>query len=137
MEVFRDCKETTRINGVRIYLQATTIADIANTEGTLITNYSFGAGRHSRTTENPRQSTHAWPQQEPRPGQKSWKAWREAIQLTLSRDGKTQTLRQPLGEWIIKQEQKDRNGTGTQTQRQESCYQEREQTFTYTKQQPR
>jgi hypothetical protein len=95
MDVFRDCNDTIRINRVRIYLQATTIADITNAEGAKITNYAFG-GRYSRTSENPRKSTHAWPRQ-PRPGPKSWKAWREAVQLTLSRDGKTQTLRQPLG----------------------------------------
>jgi hypothetical protein len=91
------------INRVRIYLQATTIADITNAEGSKICNYAFG-GRHSRTSKSPRKSTHEWPRQ-PRPGPKSWKAWKEAIQLTLSIDGKTQTLRRPLGDWILHQAQ--------------------------------
>jgi hypothetical protein len=101
MEVLRECQDTKRINRVRIYLQATTIADITNAEGSKICDYAFG-GRHSRTSESPRKSTHEWPRQ-PRPGPKSWKAWREAIQLTLSTDGKSQKLRHPLGDWIIHQ----------------------------------
>ena len=60
MDVLRECQDTVRINRVRIYLQATTIADIANAEGTHITEVSFG-GRNSRTKENLRQSTHQWP----------------------------------------------------------------------------
>jgi hypothetical protein len=92
-----------RINRVRIFLQATTIADIANAEGTHITEYAFG-GRNSRTAENPRQTTHEWPRQ-PRPGPKAWKAWREALQSHLSTDGKIRRMRQPLGKWKIAQSQ--------------------------------
>jgi hypothetical protein len=103
-------------------LQATTIADITNAEGSKISNYEFG-GRHSRTSENPRKSTHEWPRQ-PRPKPKSWKAWREAIQFTLSSNGKNQTLRQPLGEWTIEQAQTRKNGTGILTPQQESYSQE-------------
>jgi hypothetical protein len=69
MDALRDCNDTIRINRVRIYLQASTIADITNAEGTHIMEYSFG-GRNSRTTENPRKSTHQWPRQ-PRPGPKA------------------------------------------------------------------
>jgi hypothetical protein len=53
MDVLRECHDTARINRVRIFLQASTIADITNAEGTHITEISFG-GRNSRTTENPR-----------------------------------------------------------------------------------
>jgi hypothetical protein len=36
MDVLRECHDTARINRVRIYLQATTIADVKNAEGTHI-----------------------------------------------------------------------------------------------------
>jgi hypothetical protein len=77
--------------------------------GTNITKYSFG-GRNSRTTENPRKSIHEWPQQ-PRPGPKAWKAWREALQLKLSVDEKSRRLRQPLGKLTTsrKNTQQERN----------------------------
>ena len=55
MDALRTSQDAMRINRVRIYLQATTIADIANAEGTHITEYVFG-GRNSRTAENPRQT---------------------------------------------------------------------------------
>jgi hypothetical protein len=101
MDVLRNCNDTIRINRVRIYLQASTIANITNAEETHITEYSFG-GRNSRTTENPRKSTHQWPRQ-PRPGPKSWKAWTTALQQEVSTDGKKK-LRQPLGKWIVSQQ---------------------------------
>jgi hypothetical protein len=101
MDTLRDCHDTIRINRVRIYLQATTIADITNAEETYITEYSFG-GRNSQTTENPRKSIHEWPRQ-PRPGPKAWRAWREALQLKLSVGGKSRRLRQPLGKWTTSQ----------------------------------
>ena len=90
MDVLRNCNDTPKINRVKIYLQATTIADITNAEGTYITEFSFG-GQNSRNAENPRRSTHEWPRQ-PRPGPKSWKAWREALQAILSKDGKNRQL---------------------------------------------
>ena len=102
MDVLRTSQDTMKINRVRIFLQATTIADITNAEGTHITEYAFG-GRNSRTTNNPRRTTHEWPRQ-PRPGPKSWKAWREAIQQHLSIDGKISKLRQPLEKWILPQQ---------------------------------
>ena len=101
MDALRDCTDIVRVNRVRIYLQATTIADIANAEGTHITEYSFG-GRNSRSTENPRRSTHQWPRQ-PRPGPKSWKVWKNALQQVLSIDGKSRKLRQSLGKWTLPQ----------------------------------
>ena len=71
-----------RINGCRIFLQATTIADITDAEGTKINDYAWG---HKTTTKqqpiNPRQSKHEWPRQ-PRPGPKLWKAWRSALKST-------------------------------------------------------
>ena len=85
-----------------MYLQASTIADITNAEGTHITEYSF-RGRNSRTTENPRKSTHQWPRQ-PRPGPKSWKAWTTALRQKLSTNRKNRKLRQPLGKWIVPQQ---------------------------------
>jgi hypothetical protein len=50
MDVLRNCQETTRVNRVRIFLQATTIADITDAEGTHISEYAFG-GRNSRTAK--------------------------------------------------------------------------------------
>ena len=77
MDILRTSQDTMRINRARIYLQATTLADITNAEGTKITEYAFG-GRNSRTAEVPQQTNHEWPRQ-PRPGPKAWKAWREAF----------------------------------------------------------
>jgi hypothetical protein len=101
MDVLRTSQDTMQINRVRIYLQATTIADIANAEGTHITKHAFG-GRNSRNTEARRKTRQKWPRQ-PRPGPKAWKAWREALQKHLSIDGKSRKLRQTLGKWILAQ----------------------------------
>jgi hypothetical protein len=72
MDALRTSQDTMRINRVRIFLQATTIADITNAEGTHITEYVIG-GWNSSTAKNPRQTTHEWPRK-PRLGTKSLKA---------------------------------------------------------------
>jgi hypothetical protein len=43
MDVLQECHDTAQINRVRIYLQASTIADITNAEGTHIRKYHLGA----------------------------------------------------------------------------------------------
>ena len=88
-----------RINRCRIYLQATTIADITCEDGTRINDYAWTA-KHAHSITNPRKSKHAWPRQ-PRPGPKAWKAWKSAIQRHLSSRGKGQNLKQPLGPWTV------------------------------------
>ena len=92
-----------RINRCRIFLQATTIADIANADGTRITDYAW-TPIHNPSIDNPRRSKQNWPRQ-PRPGPKSWRAWKAAIQKHLSSNGKGQTLKQPLGPWTVSPQQ--------------------------------
>ena len=87
------------INRCRIFLQATTISDITNAEGDRINDYAWN---NNPNIMNPRRSKHAWPIQ-PRPGKKSWRAWKAALQQYLSANGKGQKLRQPLGQWLIQQ----------------------------------
>ena len=77
----------------RIYLQATTVADIADVSGTEI----YQAIRnHQRRLDIP--STEGWPHQ-PRPPGSDWRIWDTAIK----RLGKSQQfwwkLAQPLGDW--------------------------------------
>ena len=91
-------KNGKKINRCQKFLQATTIANITNQEGTEITKYSWG--KDANMQNNPRRSKHAWPRQ-PRPGPKSWYAWRAALQRYLSIDDKSKTLRQPLGKWTV------------------------------------
>jgi hypothetical protein len=104
MEVTRKCKETERINQVRLYLQATTLADITTADGTHLTEQAIGGTTMDLSTCNTRRSKHAWPRQ-PRPGPKTWRAWKTAIMTTLSIDGKSRQLRQPLGPWTINNKQ--------------------------------
>jgi hypothetical protein len=57
-----------KINRCRVYLQATTIADIATTDGNMITEFAWGLDRNP--ANNQRISKHEWPRQ-PRPGPKA------------------------------------------------------------------
>ena len=91
--------ESIRINRCRIFLQATTVSDITSADGTRITEYAWTPEQKQSIT-NPRRSKHDWPRQ-PRPGPKSWKAWKGAIQRHLSKKGKGQTLQIPLGPWTV------------------------------------
>jgi hypothetical protein len=95
-------KQGKRINRCRVYLQATTIADIATTEGNMITEFAWGLDKNP--ANNQRISKHEWPRQ-PRPGPKAWAAWRAALQRYLSKDGKSRYLRQPLGQWTVTPQQ--------------------------------
>ena len=90
-----------KINRCRIYLQATTIADITSADGKAISNVAWGIDKNMEN--NQRELKHDWPRQ-PRPGPKSWYAWRAALRRHLSRDGKTQQLR-PLRRWTVSAEQ--------------------------------
>ena len=62
-----------KINRCRIYLQATTLADISNPEGTHINTFAWGGNATTTQNKNPRESKHDWPRQ-PRPGPKTWYA---------------------------------------------------------------
>jgi hypothetical protein len=93
-----------KINQCRIYLQATTIADIANPEGTHINNFAWGKNTTTGTSRNPRQLKHDWPQQ-PCPGPKTWYAWRSALKKYPSIDRKSNQIRQPLGAWTVSLQQ--------------------------------
>lgn len=88
-----------RINRCRIFLQATTISDITSADGTRITEFAW-TPQQKQSVTNPRRSKHSWPRQ-PRQGPKSWKAWKGALQCHLSRNGRGQKLRQPLGPWKV------------------------------------
>ena len=88
-----------RINRCRIFLQATTLSDITNADGTRITDYAWTPLQNNAIT-NPRRSKHDWPRQ-PRPGPKAWKAWKGAVQRHLSKKGKGQNLKRPLGPWLV------------------------------------
>jgi hypothetical protein len=64
-------ENATKINRCRIYLQATTLADISNPEGTHINNFAWGGTATTVQDKNPRESKHDWPRQ-PRPGPKTF-----------------------------------------------------------------
>jgi hypothetical protein len=87
-----------KINRCRVYLQATTIAGIANAEGTGITDFAWGSDKNPEN--NHHTLKHKWPRQ-PQPGPKAWTAWRAAPHQYLSKDGKSRHLRQPLGQWTV------------------------------------
>jgi hypothetical protein len=94
-----------RINRCRIYLQATTTSDIANADGTHITDFAWGMpDNDGKEKLNPRKSKQEWPRQT-RPGPKSWTAWRNALKKHLSIDGKSTRLRAALGKWTKTPEQ--------------------------------
>jgi hypothetical protein len=57
MEATRKCKETERINRVRLYLQATTLADITTADGTHLTEQAIGGTTKDLSTCNTRRSS--------------------------------------------------------------------------------
>ena len=89
-----------KINRCWIYLQATTLADISNPEGTHINTFAWGGNATTTQETNPRELTHNWPRQ-PKPGPKTLYAWRSALKKYLSVDGKSNKFKTPLGECIV------------------------------------
>jgi hypothetical protein len=89
-----------KINRCRIYLQATTLADITTPKGTHINTFAWGNTTTNISDTNQIESKHDWPQQ-PQPGPKAWYAWTTALKKYQSKDGKSNRLRQPLGKWIV------------------------------------
>ena len=67
------------INRCRIFLQVTTISDIATGNGMLLRQ-----GVMSGTLTTLQQSHYTWPRQ-PRPGYSSWRLWRKAMKVCLMR----------------------------------------------------
>ena len=85
--------ERSRIQRCRIYLGATTIADLTTANGTHINHSSYHCLPSGKII-----SKKLWPHQ-PRPGHKhisTWKTFLDTLCIT-----QTMRLRKPLGEWII------------------------------------
>ena len=80
------------VNYCRLYLQAVTIADIAEANGTHL-DPALLRGSPSLLSS---MTTLLWINQE-RPSEKAWGCWRRACQLFSTRNG---TLFEPLGMWL-------------------------------------
>ena len=76
------------LNSCRLYLQAITLADIVNVDGTTIDIKAW------RVEEPVRSSTLAWPIQH-RPSVKSIRIWQSALQIVAN----IRELKTPLGRW--------------------------------------
>jgi hypothetical protein len=85
--------QSRRLNQCRLWLHVSRLSDITHTNGkTLLSKALYGDPLTHR------RSGLTWPRV-PRPPDKFWKIWRHAILRLVSIDGKTETLRSPLGPW--------------------------------------
>ena len=100
MEAFSTSQEYTatqlqQLNACRMYLKVTRLSDITNGDGTkLLKSCLFGI------TEQPHHlSEGKWPRQG-RPPPAVWTLWRKALRALFSTTGRSNVLRDPLGEWL-------------------------------------
>ena len=99
MDAFRtrgDCTATqlTRLNACRLFLRVARVSDIATIQGhRLRTEIAKGKD------DNVYSSQINWPRQS-RPPPECWKLWKTTLQHVFSTDGKSLTLRHPLGSWL-------------------------------------
>jgi hypothetical protein len=82
--------ELRRLNCCRLYLSATTLADICTGDGTQISTYAW-EGTPLEPGTRP-----GWPHQ-PRPPNWIWNEWRAALSPLLA---SRRRLKQPLGDWL-------------------------------------
>ena len=83
-----------QLNYCRLYLQATTLSDIANAEGNYMDPHLVN-GRLNHYAS----SIQKWHKvNQSRPAEEHWKLWQEATKLWSTTDGK---LHQPLGKWLV------------------------------------
>ena len=83
-----------RINRCRVYLQALTIGDIANVEGTSIRPDALTGKRNDKYTRKGIE----WPEQ-PYPSVTDWREWAKAMHA-LRQPHHPSKLADPAGEWI-------------------------------------
>ena len=85
--------EIKRLNYCRLYLRATTVADVAIITGDKVEDFTLTGLLPAihRDIRGP------WIQQD-NPGEAEWKLWRKASRLWCTSDG---TLHQPLGKWLV------------------------------------
>jgi hypothetical protein len=92
-------KQLVRLNLCRLFLQVTTLADIATADGKFITHEA----RHG-ILDTTRPSYFTWPnQRDPLP--KDWKEWRKALSVSFC-GGQDRKLATPMGSWSDKQSDK-------------------------------
>ena len=85
----RDLK---RLNECRMYLQVTTLADIVDAGGLLISLLSWEGRRDHRTG-----FYYEWPRSPPSLSRDHWELWRQALQKSFGL--RSRTLTTPLGKW--------------------------------------
>jgi hypothetical protein len=86
-------KEIRQLNYCRLYLQATTISDIANAKGDALDVYLIKGNINHQSS-----SCNKWHKvNQERPADANWKLWHKATKLWSTITGK---LHQPLGKWL-------------------------------------
>jgi hypothetical protein len=85
------------INRVRIYLQAITIAEIADEVGEKLSRHTLGLF-YSKEATTATRSTLKWPVQ-PNPGSRSWTTWRRFLKAKIIKNTSTMKLKTKLGTW--------------------------------------
>jgi hypothetical protein len=85
--------ELQRLNACRMWLQVSRVSDISSAEGRFLRKECL-VGTNTTTY----QSSTRWPRQG-RPPKTWWALWKKKIQVVLSSNGVSPTLRVPLGRW--------------------------------------
>jgi len=91
-------KDLQTLNNCRMYLQVTTLAEIATHDGTQILVKAFQRGQVTPSLQTISKSIFQWPNQ-PNPCKKAWSLWNRTIQTIYMKPGMTTFLKQPLGPW--------------------------------------
>ena len=85
--------ELQRLNACRMWLQVARVSDISSVDGKFLRHDCLVGVRSSSF-----RSCQKWPRQG-RPNKLWWALWKKKLQLVLSRNGCSPTLRYPLGQW--------------------------------------
>ena len=84
------------VNECRLFLQAVTLADICDLEGTSVSWNAYHGIRADQFLH-----AYEWPRQPPRLPPSYWDTWRQVLDTHFLQGGETRHLKQPLGKWRI------------------------------------
>ena len=84
------------LNECRLFLEAITLADIVSLSGASITEQALQGIKSLNSLQS-----YKWPRRPPSLPQHYWQIWRETLTRYLVKEGETQILKQPLGNWTV------------------------------------
>jgi len=95
---FQAAKDFKMLNNCQMFLQVTTLAEIANHTRTHLLSVVLKQGNITPTLTSISKSNYKWPMQ-PNPRSQAWTLWSQALVTVYTKPGLSTTLLSPLGEW--------------------------------------